>query len=101
MWKSKNKKIQHRNLWKAVKITQEKPQSSYRDEMKHFEGRKLKTDQEKADGFAQTFAKKTEKVVEKVKVKEREVYNGKRKNFQLHEENWLTKDLVEKTLIEL
>ena len=34
--------------------------------MQHFEGWKLKTDQEKADKFAQTFAKKTE-VVEKSK----------------------------------
>ena len=69
--------------------------------MQHFEGRKLKTDQEKADGFAQTFPKKTEEVVEKVKVQEREVYNGKRKFFHLNEENWSTKDLVEKTLSEL
>ena len=32
---------------------------------------------------------------------ENEVYNGKRKIFQSHEEDWLTKELVEKTLREL
>jgi hypothetical protein len=48
-----------------------------------------------------TFAKKTEEVVSKVKIKENEVYYGKRKISQSHEEDWLTKELVEKTLKEL
>ncbi len=48
-----------------------------------------------------TFAKKTEEVVSEVKIKENEVYNGKRKLFQSHEEDWSTKELVEKTLKEL
>ena len=58
-------------------------------------GQNLKTNQEKADPFAKTFVKKTEEVVSNVKIKENEVYNGKRKIFQAHEENWLTKQLVE------
>ena len=56
----------------------------------------MKTNQEKADAFSKTFAKKTDKAVLLVKIKENEVYNGKRKIFQAHEENWLTKQLVEK-----
>jgi hypothetical protein len=40
-------------------------------------GQKLKTNQEKADAFAKTFVKKTEEV----KIKENEVYNGKRKIY--------------------
>jgi hypothetical protein len=85
-------------LWKAVKIAQEKTQASYPDEMQDFDGQKLKRNQEKADAFAKTFAKKTEEVVSEVKIKENEVYNGKRKFFQSHEEDWLTKELVEKIL---
>ena len=73
------------NLWKAVKIAQEKSQSTYPEEMQDSFGQKVKSDQEKADAFAKTFIKKTADVVEKVKVKE-DVYNGKRKMFQLHEE---------------
>ena len=46
-------------------------------------------------------SKKTKEAVEKVKVQERKVYNGKRKKIHLHEENWLTKDLVEKSFSEL
>lgn len=65
--------------------------------MQDSDGQKLKTNKEKADAFAKTFAKKTEKVVLEVKIKENEVYNGKRKIFQSHEEDWLTKELVEKT----
>ena len=38
----------------------------------------LKTNHKKADAFAKTFPKKTE-VVSGVKLKENEVYNGKRK----------------------
>jgi hypothetical protein len=59
-----------------------------------FDGQKLKTNQEKADAFAKTFAKKTEEVVSEVKINKNEVYNGKTKIFQSHE-------LVEKTLKEL
>ena len=36
-----------------------------------------------------------------VKIRVNEVYNGKRKFFQSHEEDWLTKKLVEKTVKEL
>jgi hypothetical protein len=64
--------------------------------MQDFDGQKIKTNLEKADAFAKTFVKKTEKVVLEVKIKENEVYNGKRKIFQSHEEDWLTKELVEK-----
>jgi hypothetical protein len=35
------------------------------------------------------------------KIKENKVYKGKRKTFQSHEEDWLTKELVVKTLREL
>jgi len=83
-------------MWKAVKIAQEKTQASYSVEMQDFDGQKLKTNQLKADAFAKTFAKKTEKVVSEVKIKENKVYNGKRKIFQSHEEDWLTKELIEK-----
>jgi hypothetical protein len=69
--------------------------------MQDFDGQKLKTNQEKADAFAKTFAKKTEEVVSEVKIKDNEVYDGKRKFFQSHEEDWLTKELVEKTLKKL
>ncbi len=69
------------NLWKAVKIAREKTQASFPDEIQDFNGQKLKTDQEKADTFAKTFAKKTEEVVSEVKIRENEVYNGKRKIF--------------------
>ena len=62
------------NLWKAVKIAQEKSQSTYPEEMQDSFGQKVKSDQEKADAFAKTFIKKTADVVEKVKVKE-DVYN--------------------------
>jgi hypothetical protein len=41
------------------------------------------------------------KSVSNVKIKKYEVYNGDRKNFQSHEENWLIKELVEKKLREL
>ena len=58
----------------------------------------LKNNQEKAETFAKAIAKKTELVVSEVKVNKKEVYNGKRKILKLHEEDWLTKDLVEKTL---
>jgi hypothetical protein len=44
----------------------------------------LKTNQEKADAFSKTFAKKTDKVVLLVKIKENEVYNGKRNFCQSH-----------------
>ena len=48
------------------------------------------------------FVKKTKKVVSNVKIKENEVvYNGKRKIFHAHKENWLTKQLVEKKLSEI
>jgi hypothetical protein len=33
-----------------------------------------------------------------VKVKENKIYNGKQNIFQSHEENWLKKKLVKKTL---
>jgi hypothetical protein len=107
LYKSKKEKIRNEanlgpnNLWKAVKIVQEKNQASYPNEMQDFDGQKLKTNQEKADAFAKTFAKKSEEVVSEVKIKENEVYNGKRKIFQSQEEDWLTKKLVEKTLKEL
>jgi len=85
LYNSKKEKIRNEanlgpnNLWKAVKIAQEKTQASYPDEMQDFNGQKLKTNQEKADAFAKTFAKKTEEVVSEVKIKENEVYNGKMK----------------------
>jgi hypothetical protein len=87
LYNSKKEKIRNEanlgpnNLWKAVKIAQEITQASYPDEMQDFDGQKLKTNQEKADAFAKTFAKKTEEVVLEVKIKENEVYNGKRKIF--------------------
>ena len=40
----------------------------YHDEMQNSNGQKLKTNQEEADVFAKTFAKKTEKVVLGVEV---------------------------------
>jgi hypothetical protein len=69
--------------------------------MQDFDGQKLKTIKEKADAFAKTFAKKTKEFVSEGKIKENEVYKGKKKSFQSHEEDWLTKELVEKTLREL
>ncbi len=74
------------NLRKAVKIAQDKSQASYPDEMQDFDGQKLKTNQEKADEFAKTFATKTEGFVLEVKIKENKVYNCKRKFFQSYEE---------------
>ena len=68
--------------------------------MQNSNGQKLKTNQEEADVFAKTFAKKTDKAVLLVKIKENEVYNGERKIFQAHVKNWLTKQLVEKTALE-
>ena len=81
MYQSKRKKIRNEaslgtnNLWKAVKIAQEKTQAPYPDEMVDLNGQKLKTNQEKADPFAKTFVKKTEEVVSNVKIK------GKEENF--------------------
>ena len=49
----------------SIKIAQEKTQASYPDEMQDSDGQKLKTNQEKADAFAKTFAKKTEKLFRK------------------------------------
>ena len=86
MYSSKSEKIRNEanlvpnNLWKAVRIAQEKPQSTYPEEMQN-SGQKLKTNQEKAEAFAKTFAKKTEEVVSKVKINKKEVYNGKKKIF--------------------
>jgi hypothetical protein len=40
--------------------------------MQDFDGQKLKTNQEKADAFAKTFAKKTKEVVSEGKIKENE-----------------------------
>ncbi len=69
------------NLWKAVQIAQEKTQASYPDEMQDFDGQKLKTNQEKADAFAKTFAKKTEEVVSEVKLKKTKSTMAKEKIF--------------------
>ena len=104
--KSKCEKIRNKanlgpnNLWKAVKIAQEKSQSTYPEEMQDPCGQNIKTNQDKADAFAKTFMKKTKETVEEFRLKE-DVYNGKKKIFQLHEDNWLTSELVEKTLKEL
>ena len=53
LYNSKKEKIRNEanlgpnNLWKAVKIAQEKTQASYPDEMQDFDGLKIKTNQEK------------------------------------------------------
>jgi hypothetical protein len=62
LYNSKKEKIRNEanlgpnNLWKAIKIAQEKTQASYPDEMQDIDVQKLKTNQEKADAFAKTFA---------------------------------------------
>ena len=53
-------------------LKQHKTKASYLDEMQDFDGQKLKTNQEKADAFAKTFAKKTKEVVSEGKIKENE-----------------------------
>ena len=87
LYNSKKEKIRNEanlgpnNLWKAVKIAQEKTQASYPDEMQDSDGQKLTTNQEKADAFAKTFAKKTEKVVLEVKIKKTKSTMAKEKFF--------------------
>jgi len=49
--------------------------------MQDFNVQKLKINQKKVDAFAKPFAKKTEKVVLGIKVKENEVFNSKKKIF--------------------
>ena len=68
--------------------------------MRDSSGQKLKSNQEKVDAFAKTFIIKTKEAMEKVKIEEN-VYNRKKKIFSIHEETWLTRELVEKSLQEL
>jgi len=85
------------NLWKAVNIAQGKSQSSYPEEMETADGKKLKTDEEKAESFRDFFKSKTEDIVRQADIKD-EVYNGKRKVSGTYTNNWITTELVERTL---
>ena len=71
--------------------------NSQPNEMQDFNGRKLKSNQEKAEKFAKNFCKKDQReAVLEVKVKENKIYNGKQNIFQSHEENWLKKNWSKK-----
>ena len=69
------------NLWKAVKIAQQKIQPTYLEQMQHKNEQPLRSNQEKADAFAEFFSAKTEEIVSKTKIEGDEVYNGKEKIF--------------------
>jgi hypothetical protein len=75
----RNKILQggQRGLWDAVKMAQNKPQNQIPEKM-IYNNEKLETDESLAQGFADFFRQKVEKITESTTI-EQNVFNGKTK----------------------
>ena len=87
------------NLWKAVKIALDKPLTKLPKTIKSGDA-VAKTDKEKADAFATYFDNKIKMIRASNKPKTH-VYNGKKKIHNNYNDNWVTKDIVNKVMAEL
>ena len=88
-----------KNLWKAVKIAMNKQPNTVPD-LVTADGCAVVTNKEKASAFARFFHEKIGLTRSRVNISGR-VYNGKRKVFGSHSENWVTKELVETVIDDL
>ncbi len=68
-----------KNLWKAVRLAQNKPIGGLPEEIKLPDGTRVKDDFDKAKGFSKYFEGKTKKIIASTNIDGEEVYNGKRK----------------------
>jgi hypothetical protein len=87
-----------KNLWKAVRLAQDKQIEKLPEEIKLQDGTKVKEEFEKAEGFSKYFEEKTKKVIATTNIDGEEIYNGQRKIFGSYEENWITVEKVKKVL---
>ena len=88
-----------KNLWKAVKIALDKSPSVIPD-IDVENDRTVTMNKEKTEIFADYFHRKINLTKEESVIQEG-VYNGKRKVFGLHNDNWITRELVEKMIEDL
>ncbi len=87
-----------KNLWKAVRLAQNKPIGGLPEEIKLPDGTRVKDDFDKAEGFSKYFEEKTKKIIASTNIDGEEVYNGKRKIYGNYEANWITAEKVKKIL---
>ena len=80
------------NLWKAVNIALNKATKTMPN-IKTQDGEEMSNDKEKAEAFSQYFKSKIASVSENTHIQQ-EVYNGRRKIVGLHEDEWITEELV-------
>ena len=83
-------------MWKAVNIALNKS-SPTMPNITTENNVETRTDKEKANAFAEFFENKVKTVSENART-DREVYNGQTKIFGLHQDDWITEDLVSKVI---
>lgn len=83
-----------KNLWKAVRIAQDKPVEGLPDEIKLRNGMKIGGNFEQAEEFSKYFEEKTREVVASTNIEEETVYNGRRKINGNYEEDWIRMEKV-------
>ena len=87
-----------KNLWKAVRLAQNKPVGGLPEEIKLPDGSKIKDDFGKAEEFSKYFEEKTRIIIASTSIDGEEIYNGKQKIYGNHEANWITEEKVKKIL---
>ena len=87
-----------KNLWKAVRIAQNKPVEGLPDELKLRSGMKIRENFEQAEEFSKYFEEKTKEIIATTNIEEETVYNGRRKINGNYEEDWITIEKVTELL---
>ena len=87
-----------KNLWKAVRLAQNKPVGGLPDELKLPDGSRVKDNFVKAEEFSKYFEEKTKNIIASTNIDGEEIYNGRQKINGNYEESWITIEKVKRIL---